>query len=305
MYPLKMKPEIKHLIWGGTRLREFYNKNCTHDDVGESWEVSAHPEGLSSIANGSLKGVSLADAMKQYPGDIAPEEFPLLFKLIDASQDLSIQVHPNDAYVQKYNNSLHGKIELWYIIDAQPNSRIGYGWNQPMTPDLVRQAIENGTLEQYINYIPVSAGQAYFIPTGIVHCLCKGLLVAEIQQNSTATYRLYDYNRKDKDGNSRQLHVKESLDVVDFSSNKEATVVTGDNVTLATCPYFTAEKITGDHYEGDTKNSFEILFFIDGQGEIITKEGTETFQAGDTFLLPSSLGAYTVKGLCTIIRCIE
>ncbi len=305
MYPLKMKPEIKHLIWGGKRLREFYNKNCTRDDVGESWEVSAHPEGLSYIANGALKGVSLADAIQQYPEEIAPVEFPLLFKLIDASQDLSIQVHPDDAYVQKTNNNLHGKIEMWYIIDAKPGARIGYGWNQTMTPDLVRQAIENGTLEQYINYIPVTAGQAYFIPAGIVHCLCKGLLVAEIQQNSTMTYRLYDYNRKDKNGNNRQLHIHESLDVLDYSDNRNATVVTGDNVILASCPYFTAEKIISDYYKGDTKDTFEILFFVNGHGEIITDQGTESFQAGDTYLLPSSLGAYTIKGQCTIMRCVE
>ncbi len=305
MYPLKMKPELKHLIWGGTKLREYYNKNCTLDDVGESWEVSAHPEGLSRIANGTLKGLSLADAIQRNPGEIAPEDFPLLFKLIDASCDLSIQVHPDDAYVRKYNNGLHGKIEMWYIIDAKPGARIGYGWNQPITPDMVRQAIENGTLEQYINYIPVSAGQAYFIPAGIVHCLCKGLLVAEIQQNSTMTYRLYDYNRKDKNGNTRPLHIKESLDVADFSYDTEAKMVTGDNVTLTSCTYFTVEKITGDCYKGDTKGAFEILFFIDGQGEIVTEEGTETFQAGDTYLLPSSLGTYTVKGQCSIMRCVE
>lgn len=305
MYPLKMKPELKSLIWGGTKLREYYNKNCTRNDVGESWEVSAHPEGESRIANGALKGLSLVDAIQNNPGEIAPKDFPFLFKLIDASEDLSIQVHPDDAYVRKYNNGLHGKIEMWYIIDAKPDARIGYGWNQPMTPELVRQAIENDTLDQYIHYIPVSAGQAYFIPAGIVHCLCKGLLVAEIQQNSTMTYRLYDYNRKDKDGNNRQLHIKESLDVVDFSCDTEAKMVTGDNVTLTSCTYFTVEKITGDLYQGNTNGAFEILFFIDGQGEIITAEGAEPFQGGDTFLLPSSLGAYTIKGQCSIMRCIE
>ncbi|MBE7042380.1 MAG: mannose-6-phosphate isomerase [Ruminococcaceae bacterium] len=305
MYPLKMNPEIKYLIWGGTKLREYYEKNCTRDDAGESWEVSTHPAGLSRIANGKLKGISLADAINKHPGEIAPEDFPFLFKIIDANGDLSVQVHPDDTYAQQYENSLRGKTEMWYIIDAKPGARIGYGWNQDMTPELVKQSAENGTLEQYINYIPVSAGQAYFIPAGRVHCIGEGLLIAEIQQNSNVTYRLYDYNRKDENGKGRQLHIDQSLAVADFSCAKEATAVTGDNVTLASCPYFTSEKITGDCYIGNTNGAFEILFFIDGQGEIITQNGAEAFQAGDTFLLPSSLGAYTVKGQCTIMRCVE
>ncbi len=305
MYPLKMNPEIKYLIWGGSKLRDFYQKNCTRDDAGESWEVSTHPAGLSTIANGSFKGISLADAIKQHPNEIAPDDFPFLFKIIDANSDLSIQVHPDDDYAQRYENSPRGKTEMWYIIDAKPGARIGYGWNQDMTPELVRYAISEGTLEQYINYVPVNPGEAYFIPAGMVHCLCDGLLVAEIQQNSNVTYRLYDYNRKDKDGNGRQLHIEQSLDVADLSCAKEAKAVTGDTVTLAKCPYFTCEKITGNCYKGDTKGAFEILFFIDGQGEIITEKGTESFKAGDTFLLPSSLGTYTVKGECSIMRCVE
>lgn len=305
MYPFKMNPEIKYLIWGGTRLREVYQKPCTQNNAGESWEVSTHPAGPSFIANGPLAGTSLADAIHQNPGLIAPEDFPFLFKIIDANQDLSIQVHPDDAYAQQNENSPRGKTEMWYIIDAKPGAKIGYGWKQDMTKDQVRAAIADGTLEQFINYVPVSAGQAYFIPAGTVHCLCDGLLVAEIQQNSNVTYRLYDYNRKDAQGNGRQLHIEKSLDVADLTSAKAAKPVTGDTVTLAVCPYFTAEKITAEEYSGDTKGAFELLFFISGQGEIVTAQGAEPFQAGDTFLLPSSLGKYTVKGPCSIMRCIE
>ncbi len=305
MYPLKMNPEIKYLLWGGTRLKEVYQKPCTREDAGESWEVSTHPAGQSTIANGFLSGATLADAIAQYPGQIAPADFPFLFKLIDANQDLSIQVHPDDAYAQKNENSPRGKTEMWYIIDAKPNARIGYGWKKDMTKDQVRTAAQNGTLEHYIRYVPVSAGQSYFIPAGTVHCLCDGLLVAEIQQNSNVTYRLYDYNRKDAEGKSRPLHIEKSLDVANLNSAEDAKPVVGDNVTLVSCPYFTAQKMTGREYHGDTKGQFELLFFISGQGEIITKEGREPFQGGDTFVIPCSLGAYTVQGQYSIMRCVE
>ena len=305
IYPLKMKPEIKYLLWGGTRLKEVYQKPCTGEDAGESWEVSTHPAGLSTVANGSMAGTTLADAIARHPGQIAPADFPFLFKLIDANRDLSIQVHPDDAYAQKHENSPRGKTEMWYIIDAKPGARIGYGWNQEMTKEQVEAAAQNGTLEQFINYIPVKAGQAYFIPAGTVHCLCEGLLVAEIQQNSNVTYRLYDYNRKDAEGKSRPLHIAQSLDVASLTSAKDIQPVTGDNVTLAACPYFTARKITGQDYQGDTKNRFELIFFISGQGKIVTQAGTESFKAGDTFLLPSALGAYTIQGQFSVMQCFE
>lgn len=305
MYPLKMNPQIKYLLWGGTKLRRFYHKNCTGDDAGESWEVSTHPEGISTIANGAFQGLSLPEVIQKNPGKVAPEDFPFLFKIIDANSDLSIQVHPDDDYAQKHENSFRGKTEMWYIIDAEPGARIGYGWNRDMTPELVRQSIADGTLEQYINYIPVSAGQSYFIPAGTVHCLCDGLLVAEIQQNSAITYRLYDYNRKDKEGNLRPLHIQKSLDVADLScANIAKTTKENDNV-LADCPYFFSEKISGENYTGNTNGAFEILFFISGRGNIVSDHGVEPFQAGDTFLLPSSLGHYTLNGQYSVMRCAE
>lgn len=305
MIPLKMIPEIKYPIWGGTKLRDYYHKNCTKDHAGESWEVSTHPAGLSIIANGEWEGMSLAEVIAKNPGQIAPEDFPFLFKIIDADGDLSIQVHPDDSFAQKFENSSRGKTEMWYVIDAKPGARIGYGWNREMTKELVRESAENGTMEQYINYIPVKPGEAYFISAGTVHCIGSGLLIAEIQQNSDVTYRLYDYNRKDKDGNGRELHIDKSLAVADLSLMEKAKPVTGETVTLASCPYFTAEKITGDCYTGDTKGAFEILFFIDGQGTINTSEGSVPFQGGDTFLMPSSLGSYTVSGKHTLMRCKE
>lgn len=305
MIPLKMIPEIKYPVWGGTKLRDYYHKNCTQDNAGESWEVSTHPSGLSIIANGEWEGMSLADAIKKNPGQIAPDDFPFLFKIIDAEGDLSIQVHPDDTFAQQYENSPRGKTEMWYVIDAKPGAKIGYGWNREMTKELIRTSAENGTMEQYINYIPVKPGEAYFIPAGTVHCIGSGLLIAEIQQNSDVTYRLYDYNRKDKNGKGRELHIDKSLAVSGLSPMKDANPVSGENVTLASCPYFTAETITGENYQGDTKGAFEILFFIDGEGEIISSEGSVRFRSGDTFLMPSSLGAYQVSGRHTIMRCTE
>ncbi len=304
MYPLKMKPSIKYLIWGGTQLKQIYHKDCTADNAGESWELSTHPAGESVVANGAFAGQSLVQVLTAHP-EFAPADFPLLFKLIDANRDLSIQVHPDDAYARAHENSPRGKTEMWYIIDAKPGAKIGYGWKRDMTAQEVRAAVQNGALEQEINYIPVSAGEAYFIPAGTVHCLCEGLLVAEIQQNSNTTYRLYDYQRKDKEGKLRPLHLEESLAVANLHAAKDAKPVSGENVLLAQCPYFSIRKYTGQTVSRNTDGHFHIVFCVSGQGQILSSAEPQPITAGDTYLIPANLGAYTVQGDGVYLVCTE
>ena len=309
MYPLKMRPEIKEIIWGGTKMREKYNKKFDFDKAGESWEVSTHEVGLSYISNGELAGLSLKEAIMKYPGicGTAGYDFPLMFKIIDANSDLSIQVHPDDAYAQKYENSPRGKTEMWYVIDCEEGSKIGYGFKKNMSSDDIRSAIDNGTLQDYIRYIDVKKGQAYFIPAGTVHCLCSGLLIAELQQSSNVTYRLYDYNRVGADGKMRELHVDKALDVIDFN-NPDPIVcdVTDDDCTLAECDKFVVKMIhNADIWADNSSDGYRILFFAEGEGIIRYGNSCESFTAGDTFVIPAELGMYTVEGRTSFMYCYE
>ena len=310
MYPLKMSPEIKEILWGGSKMKEKYNKEYSFEKAGESWEVSTHNSGLCKIANGVLAGMTLKDAIAKH-ADIcgtADYDLPLMFKIIDANNDLSIQVHPDDDYAQKNENSIRGKTEMWYVVDCDEGSRIGYGFNRDLSDDEIRTAIKNGTLENDVRYIDVKKGEAYFIPAGTVHCLCSGLLIAEIQQSSNVTYRLYDYNRRGADGKLRELHVEKALDVI----NRDNTlpIVAFDDgseiVELVKCDKFICDKINCLHeFQDSSISGYQILFFTEGSGEICYQEKSEIFTAGDTFIIPVSLGKYTVCGECSYLRCHE
>lgn len=308
MYPLKMTPEIKEIIWGGTKMREKYNKCFSFDKAGESWEVSTHPMGLSFIANGELSGMSLADAIRQFP-DICGSvdyDFPLMFKIIDANNDLSIQVHPDDSYASEHENSPRGKTEMWYVIDCEEGSRIGYGFNRDMSAVEIRQAIDNGTLQDYIRYINVKKGEAYFIPAGTVHCLCSGLLIAELQQSSNVTYRLYDYNRKGPDGKLRELHIDKALDVIDYSNNAPSVVSSENSTVLAECDKFVCKMVKCNNWWDDNSAcGYRILFFVEGEGLIRYSDGVEQFSPGDTFVIPKCLGEYSVEGIASFMMCFE
>lgn len=297
LYPIKMESVFKEMIWGGNKLKKVFGKKIPNDKIGESWEVSCHKDGISKAANGEYAGMKLTELVKTLKTDLTGKDgntFSLFYKIIDANDKLSIQVHPDDAYAQKHENSPFGKTEMWYIIDAEPGAKIGYGFNCDMTKEEVKKAIEDGNLEQFINYIEVKPGEGYFIPAGLVHCLCEGVLVGEIQQNSNITYRIYDYNRS-YHGQKRELHADKALEVANL---KKTDIVSGktDGV-LAECDYFTCEKIRLDGQVSDeTNGAYHILFFAEGKGEISCEAGVFSFTAGDTFILPAKLGAYVVKG---------
>lgn len=297
LYPIKMESVFKEMIWGGDKLKKAFGKKIPNDKIGESWEVSCHKDGVSRAANGEFEGMKLTELIRTVKTDLTGKDgdtFSLFYKIIDANDKLSIQVHPDDAYAQQHENSPFGKTEMWYIIDAEPGAKIGYGFNRDMTPEEVRKAIETGTLENCINYIEVKPGEGYFIPAGLVHCLCEGVLVGEIQQNSNITYRIYDYNRSYQ-GQKRELHVDKALDVANL---KKTNIVSGRTEgVLADCDYFTCEKVVLDEpVRDDTDGAYHILFFAEGRGEICCDAGAFPFAAGDTFIVPAALGNYEVKG---------
>ena len=312
-YPIKTNPVFKQYIWGGHALADRFGKPIPDNFAAESWEISAHPDGPCTIANGAYAGMQLQEALDKYPaellGDARYDTFPLLVKLLDANQDLSVQVHPDDAYAKEHENGSLGKTEMWYVVDAKPDARLVYGLKPGTTRDTFRAAIENGTLEQVLNYVPARKGDCFFIPAGTLHAICGGLLIAEIQQSSNTTYRVYDYNRLDRDGNLRELHVEKAVDVTKMEAAENSgfrppVTADGNTVTvLASCPLFETVK-----YEISAsaaikgRGAFELLVFTEGVGSIAYDGGEEPFRSGDSFFIPATLGDYTIHGACEVLR---
>lgn len=277
LYPLKLIPYKKEVVWGGTRLRDFYGKDCAFDRLGETWELSIREKENSVIANGVYAGMTL----KEYLG--FPSDFPLLVKLLDARDSLSVQVHP-------------AKTEMWYIVEAEPGAKLVYGLKEKFDREEIEKAIETGKLEERLNYVEVRAGEVYFIPSGLVHAICAGIVIAEIQQNSDVTYRLYDYMRRQPDGSLRQLHVAESLDTIrDFTQDDIDAIrfskKNNDPFLLASCEFFTVEKYTLEHARCiGAGGGFMHVLCIDGSGKI----GNEPASKGDGFFIPSEMGKVTI-----------
>ena len=286
VYPLKLTPYKKEVVLGGTKLRDFYGKDCPFDRLGETWELSVREKENSVIANGRYAGMTLKD----YLG--GPSDFPLLVKLLDARDSLSVQVHP-------------AKTEMWYIVEAEPGAKLVYGLNERFDRERIGQAIAEGRLEEHLNYVEVRAGEVYFIPSGLVHAICAGIVIAEIQQNSDVTYRLYDYMRRQPDGTLRQLHVAESLDTVRDWTPEEIDAVRfskgkKSQSQLASCEFFTVGKYELDHpHCFGTGGSFIHILCVDGSGKV----GGEPAGKGDGFYIPEEMGKVTVTpdGKMTVI----
>ncbi|WP_274365141.1 type I phosphomannose isomerase catalytic subunit [Paenibacillus thermotolerans] len=314
-YPLQFRPEFKERVWGARELERF-GFQMPEGNIGEAWMIGEHPNGTTVAANGPLAGESL-DAIRERLGTewfgtrgISPKtgRFPLLIKLLDCSDDLSVQVHPNDDYERLGPGEL-GKTEMWYVLDAKPGANIIYGLREGVDREKLAAAIEQDRILDCLQEVPVRAGDTFYIPAGTVHALGAGVLVAEIQQNSDTTYRLYDYNRPGLDGKPRELHIEDSLNVIAYDgsgASRGTTELAGDNewLELASSPYFKVEKgrAHGEWSLSTTPDSFQILICCEGSGSIRWAEGEAALKPGDCYLLPANLGQYALTGNATVLR---
>lgn len=319
LYPLKLDPVYKEPIWGGKRLREIFGKDIPSDTTGESWEIACHENGTSTVSNGVLKGKSLKEVIDEYGiealgtkiGEEGKKKFPLLVKIIDASDKLSVQVHPEDEYAKEHEGEL-GKTEMWIVLDAKPGAQLVYGLKPGVSQEMFEEGIQKGTLENLLNFVDVQKGDVFFIPAGTLHAIGEGLLIAEIQQNSDTTYRVYDWNRVDGNGNSRELHIQKALDVTNLShcsgqeKVKGTIIKEGENTRnhLVSCKYFITEILEVQKESKETLNGerFDLLMAIEGNGAIQYREGTVPFNAGDSFFIPAGMGDYSILGPCKIIK---
>lgn len=315
-YPLQFEPQFKERIWGGQALARF-GLNLPDGTIGEAWMISDHPHGITAVNNGILAGTGLDVIRETYGetwfGKYGKSEnsyrFPLLVKLLDCNDDLSVQVHPTDDYNKLPQGEL-GKTEMWYILSAENDAKIVYGLKEHTTKELLTKAINEGNITEHLHEVKVKAGDAFFIPAGTVHALCKGVVVAEIQQNSDTTYRLYDYNRPGLDGKLRELHIEDSLNVINFDNAGVGYIDTTymnaeDWLTLATCSYFIVNKgiISKKTYLNTDPKSFEILVIAEGLGMISWGEHSQPVEAGQCYLLPATLGTYALAGNLSVLRC--
>lgn len=313
MKPLILNPPIKDYIWGGTKLREQFGKKSDLERLAESWELSCHKDGMSIIANGEYSGRSLKDFLNENPSALGTkcskfDDFPILIKLIDARDNLSVQVHPDNEYAMRIEGE-YGKTEMWYIVDCEENASLIYGFKEQISKDDFQKAIEENTLLDKVNSVPVKKGDVFFIEAGTLHAIGKGILIAEIQQNSNTTYRVYDYGRVGNDGKPRELHVEKALDVTKLtpadSYNKPITEnLNGWSRTqLAKCEYFTVYngniETSADLNADD--NSFNHILVLDGAAVIEAQNEKIDIHKGDSIFIPAGLGEYKICGKCSII----
>lgn len=309
LYPLKFVPILKERIWGGDRLTKSYEK--ADDDgklYGESWELSGVKGDVSVVENGELQGLSLTDLIEKFGAELLGErvakqfgsDFPLLIKLIDARDDLSVQVHPNDEWAKKRHDCF-GKNEMWYIVDAAKGAKLYLGFKRKVSRQEYVESLESGRLTDILRSVEVKAGDSFYIPAGLVHAIGAGTLIAEIQQTSDITYRLFDWNRVDDKGCGRELHTELALDVIDFAGDDVPNLSLAEGENLATTPYFTTNKITLDgalRRDYSSLDSFVILMVVEGQVRINDVMACE----GETVLIPSSVPCVEIEGKATLIE---
>ncbi len=303
---LKLKPSCKDYLWGGIRLKEEYGKEYEGDVLAETWELSCHPDGPSYIMNGTYRGKTLQEYIEGEGKEVLGthcrrfRDFPILTKFIDARDNLSIQVHPDNGYALK-NEGQYGKTEMWYVMDAGEGSYLYYGFRQEISREEFERRIKEDTLLEVLNAVPVQKGDVLFIESGTIHAIGKDILIAEIQQNSNVTYRVYDYGRVGKDGKKRDLHIEKALAVtrrVPILRDKKSYPHVAD------CDYFTVDKLNLDgkvmkRMEGTVSGeSFASILILDGGGRIACGQESLAFQKGDSFFLSAGSGAYQVEGRC-------
>jgi len=302
LYPLKFKPILKERLWGGTKLKDVLNKPIESEITGESWELSGVQGDISEVSNGSLAGTSLQTLMddrgEALLGKSVVErfgnDFPILIKFIDAKQDLSIQLHPNDALAKERHNSF-GKTEMWYIMDADPGAKLIVGFNKEVEKEEYVKSLEEGTLTDLMNYEEVGEGDTFFINTGKIHAIGAGVLLAEIQQTSDITYRVFDFNRRDKDGNLRELHTSLAVDAIDYEKKDDFKVNyprQKDEVNgMVDCPYFKTDFLELSRpmkQNLSNRDSFTIYMCVGGAATIKNDWGSAPIEKGETVLVSAS-----------------
>lgn len=306
MYPIKFENIYYDKIWGGRDL-ELFRDNLPNGDIGESWDVACHKNGMSVVANGELKGKKLNDLIEE-KGElllgtaIDKERFPLLIKMINAKDKLSVQVHPDDEYGLREENDL-GKTEIWYVVEAFEGANLVVGTNG-CSKDEFEKALYNGDCENYLNRIEVKKGDVFFVKSGLVHAIGEGVIIAEIQQNSDTTYRVFDYNR------GREMHIKKALDCIDFSlkgdiSNGITIKKKGfEKKYINLCSYFSLEKynIFSKCEEKSDLERFYIFTCVEGHGKITSNDYTLEIKKGDSIFIPASLGKYTLEGQLELLK---
>lgn len=313
-----LKPVGKDYLWGGTRLKKEFNKSMLLTPLAETWECSTHPDGFSRVANGEFKGRTLGEVLTIHPEFLGTRNssfdgLPILVKLIDAEKDLSIQVHPDDDYAWHHEGQ-SGKTEMWYVLDAKPDTTIIHGFAHPMTKELLNRAVQKGELSKHFQKIHVQKDNVFFIPAGTVHAIGAGALIAEIQENSNITYRIYDYDRTDKNGKKRELHFDKAVEVMNMEVGE--AVRQGPRMVhyypgcsreiLCRCKYFETERIqvTKGFSFSVTESSFQILLCIDGEGGLETNIQNHPlrFSKGTCLFIPAGMGRCYVLGDAVLLK---
>lgn len=313
-YPILFHPILKDRIWGGTKLKSILGKDIDSNEVGESWEISGVSSDISVVANGVYAGLNLNDLIQKFPDEILGEaiiarfdkQFPLLFKFLDAKDDLSIQLHPNDELAQKRHGSF-GKTEMWYVMQADEGARVVVDFKDGVSQEDYLKHLKSKTLPSILKEIPVKKGDVFFIETGTVHAIGGGVLLAEIQQTSDITYRVYDWDRLDAQGNSRELHIDLALEAINYDKkNVEITynkVVNTDNHILE-CPFFNVNYIplSGMYTKVKDKSRFYLYVCTEGEGEIIIGEEKYELHCGQTIFIPAVVSEVILKGEATVLE---
>ncbi|MCF8224571.1 MAG: class I mannose-6-phosphate isomerase [Bacteroidales bacterium] len=304
LYPLKFKPIYKQVLWGGDKLREQLGKEKAPVSCGESWEISGVEGNVSVVSEGFLSGNPLDDLIEVYMGDLIGDsifdkfgkEFPVLIKFIHANDNLSVQVHPDDDYAAQYHGK-RGKTEMWYIINAEKDAELISGFSKEVDPELFMEYVENKKLREILNFEPVKKGDVFFLPARRIHAIGKGIVLAEIQQTSDVTYRIYDWDRTDKDGKPRELHLEHALEVMDFKKRDnirtDYDLLLNHTVSLADCPYFTTNLMELDQLVDKDFNlidSFVIYICTEGRTMVNYSGGEPVYiQKGESILIPAEL----------------
>lgn len=313
-YPIQFNPILKDKIWGGDKLKTVFHKPIETETTGESWEISGVKGDISEVSNGIYAGKNLNELLDLFPEAVLGKavhekfgtDFPLLFKFIDAKEDLSIQVHPNDELAQKRHHSF-GKTEMWYIMQADPGSRLIVGFKEDSNASEYIKNLENKTLLSILDEVPVGEGDAFFLETGTIHAIGAGIVLAEIQQTSDITYRIYDWDRVDAEGKGRELHTELALEAMNYSktaTQRKYSTAKNQSNSIVDCKYFTTNIIPldGKLEVVRSTDSFTVYMCVDGNFELHWDNGVQSYGKGDTILIPAYLDHYTLEGNASLLE---